>query len=88
VAQTCGLACEFRRIAYGLSQTSYNGIQGKQHRQQVECSGQVARQGMQGEFPPDRPAPTAPKAIQPLLATKLLNTGSTIASRWLKMRRA
>ena len=55
----------------GLAQTAQNGIQqGKQRRHQGDCSGQVVRQHMQGEFACDRLQPAAPKAVRPLVATQ------------------
>ena len=74
VAQACGFACAFKKIRDthdGLAQTAQNGIQqGKQRRQQGDRSGLVVRQDMQGEFAFDRPEPTAPKAVKPLLGTQ------------------
>jgi hypothetical protein len=43
---------------------------GKLCPRQVNCSGQVARQDMQGEFAFDRLEPTAPKAVESLLGTQ------------------
>jgi hypothetical protein len=79
MAEACGLACAFRKIVCGLTQTVQNGIQqGKQRRQQGDCSGQVVRQDMQGEFAFDRLQPTAPKTVKATTRASPLSASSNV----------
>jgi hypothetical protein len=51
VAQPCGLTGAFRKIDDGIAQTAPNGIQeGKQRRQQGDCSGQNVCQHVQANL--------------------------------------